>query len=632
MAPRRRGGRGGGQTQRALTSFLAAAPRAPAPGTGAAAAEESSGGPSELSGLETSGSDSEGGAAEGLGGGRPAGGTASGAPGVAGNSDDDLDLDAFLNPFSSKGARQPAARKRSGGGSGGSSELEKILAAKRARASNQSDLAERQKSLHFKMEQIREQRAQLDAADDDDGGLGQMQAMERRGRADIGEVVAVEEEPSRFSDRFVRPLAARTAERALDHPAVAQSVARLPSQLQTSSRMRALVRQEILAGGWATARLGDEAGGAWSRPGLGEWAFKCAAYVKDDRAAFGALKTFAHLCQAGSDENRPLAHLGLPMQTAPVRSPAQARPGGGAWAPSTKDVDDVLQSLGYKPPSAGRAKVRKQRGAEHVNTANVFKLLGALPSPFFQSPVESAGGREDWGLDLLVALVRVSVSKRVGGRKSCLPDIIREIMGQIPPEVWDCYVDEAAASIGSGLESTSCAFYVFSMIPADSVRGRALRLKVACVVMHGITKAAPKGSSKDSAHCLIESGEDGVNIPSEVVSSLLESFGDPKELVSKAWKRKGLSFWDIYNLLRLFDAVVWQWQASESRAGNQPSPGGDGMRSVLKGCTDFVRKIGYGIGTSSERSSAEVVRTLSTEMESTFNHLLSKHSTLDCRA
>jgi hypothetical protein len=242
------------------------------------------------------------------------------------------------------------------------------------------------------------------------------------------------------------------------------------------------------------------------------------------------------------------------------------------------------------------------------------------------------GGREDWGLDLLVALVRISVSERVGGRSSCLPDIIREIMGQIPSEVWDCYVDETAASIGSGFESTSCAFYVFSLIPADSVRGRALRLKVACVVMHGIMKAASKGSSKDNAHCLIDSGEEGVSVPSEVVSSLLESFGDPKELVSKAWRREGLHFWDIYNLLRLFDAVVWQWQASESRAGDQVTPGDDGMRGLLKGCTDFVRKIGYGIGTSSERSSAEVVRTLSTEMESTFNHLLSKRSTLDCRA
>ena len=561
------------------------------------------------------------------------GGGSSRAPRAAGDSDDDLDLDAFLNPFaSSKGTRQPAARKRGAGGSGGSSELEKILAAKRARASDESDLAERQKSLHSKMEQIREQRAQLDAADNDDGGLGQMQAMERRGRADIGEVVAVEEEPSRFSDRYMHPQAPKTAERALDHPAVTQAVARLPTQLQTSSHMRALVRQEILAGGWGTARLGEGGSDAWSRSGFGEWAFNCAAYAEDGRAAFGALKTFAHLCQAGWDENRALAHLGLPVQTAPVRPSAQARPGGESWAPSPKDVDGVLESLGYKAPVAGRAKARKKRNTVHVNAVNVFKVLGALPGPCFQNPVGVGGGREDWGLDLLVALVRISVSERVGGRSSCLPDIIREIMGQIPSEVWDCYVDETAASIGSGFESTSCAFYVFSLIPADSVRGRALRLKVACVVMHGIMKAASKGSSKDNAHCLIDSGEEGVSVPSEVVSSLLESFGDPKELVSKAWRREGLHFWDIYNLLRLFDAVVWQWQASESRAGDQVTPGDDGMRGLLKGCTDFVRKIGYGIGTSSERSSAEVVRTLSTEMESTFNHLLSKRSTLDCRA
>ena len=483
--------------------------------------------------------------------------------------------------------------------------------------------------MHKKMEEIKEHRALLDAKDNDDGGLGQMQAIERRGRAEIeamGTDVAVETEPSRYSEHFVRSLNPSAAERVTSHPIVDQSIARLPAQLQTSSLVRALVRQEILAGGWGTVTVGEQRECGRRVPGISEWSFGCAAYANDSRTAFGGLKTFAHICNSGSAKSA-LAHLALPLQTSFMcRS---AREPEEAWAPSQRDVEDALESSGYTAFGVGKKKTRKKKqGMGHVNSANVFKLIGSLPASLFRDPLKHGVGGEDWGLNVLVGLLRMSVSERVGGGRSCLPDIIRDIMQQIPAEIWDSYVDEASVSIGSGLESTSSAYHAFSQIPADSIRGRALLLKVACVILNNMRKDASKGSTADT-HCLIEAGRHGVIVPAEVVSSLLEAFGDPKKLISDAWKHQGLEFWDIYNLLRLFDTVVWQWQASETRSGNEE--GTEETRGVLKACTDFVRKIGSGIGTSSERSSAEVVRTLSTEMESTFNHLYSKYSALNDR-
>ena len=637
MAPRGRGGRGGPR-QGGLEGFLT--PAAPS----AAGPEPERGEPepelSELSGLETSTSSEwdkreAGGAGAGAGAKAGAGAAAGDGPGPVVGDDDDLDLEAFMSadPFASSAAGKKATRKRTATGtSAGTAELGRILEAKRQRASYESGHVERQKSLHKKMEQIKEHRALLDAEDNDDGGLGQMLAIERRGRAEIealGTDVAVEAEPSRFSEHFVRPLNPSAAERVTSHPIVDQSIARLPMQLQTSSHVRALVRQEILAGGWGTVTVGEQRESACRVSGISEWSFGCAAYANDSRAAFGGLKTFAHICNSGS-ANSALAHLALPLQTSSMRRSARELDGAEPWAPSQRDVEDALESLGYTAFGVGKKNTRKKKqGMVHVNGANVFKLIGALPASLFRDPLKHGLAGEDWGLNVLVGLLRMSVSERVGGGRSCLPDIIRDIMQQIPAEIWDIYVDEAAVSIGSGFESTSSAYHAFSQIPADSIRGRALLLKVACVILNSMTKEASKGSLSANTHCLVETGRDGAIIPTEVVSSLLEAFGDPKKLVSDAWKHQGLEFWDIYNLLRLFDTVVWQWQASETRSGNEE--GTEEMRGVLKACTDFVRKIGSGIGTSSERSSAEVVRTLSTEMESTFNHLYSKYSALNDR-
>ena len=454
----------------------------------------------------------------------------------------------------------------------------------------------------------------------DDGGLGQMLALEEQGRRDLQELQGGEgvPEPSVHTDKFDRtapPGEPREPAAGEDDPLFAACVQHLPPHKRGDDAHWRAVEKELLAGGWAGPKLVPL-----------RTLYRHAVYHPDPDAAFGALRAYcaghgAVLNSVALPPSSRSGGRGLSM-LAPYRKGAVPADDGGDEVQGGRLGEELRCSPEARArlPAAPRAATALRVMATKCQRAAVW---ARAPSSL---PDLAAPGPQPLGSALMAACSALNLPER---NLALAPDCMwamDKATRAAPDGRWEEFAGKCAGHLSACAagDLQHAAYQVLNIPALDRAGGKglALKMRASCALL---AKSLPKLPAKGKVDygaggpaAAVRLLPSGLDIPDHVVPGLLAKLGDPKGLVADArGRKKGVhNFWALATLLRLLDSIAWQWQAGKADRGDK------GLQGFLRDFVQFLNGLITRIGTGMQDESAVRLRTVATEFRSSYDALL----------